>query len=90
VDAVVLVVSELVTNPYRYGTEPGDSLRLVLAVEADRTVIECHDPVRRPRPRPDSPHRSRGRGLELLDALCLRWGVRDRPLGKAVWAVVSR
>jgi anti-sigma regulatory factor (Ser/Thr protein kinase) len=90
VDTVRLVVSELVTNACRYGTEPGDSLRLVLDVAPERTVVEVHDPVRRrPRPRPESAERDRGRGLAILDALCPRlWGVRDREFGKAVWAAV--
>jgi anti-sigma regulatory factor (Ser/Thr protein kinase) len=32
VDDVQLIVSELVTNAVRYGTEPGDSVLVVLAV----------------------------------------------------------
>ncbi|MGW0933261.1 ATP-binding protein [Streptomyces sp. NPDC002644] len=91
VDAVRLVVSELVTNACRYGTEPGDSVRLVVTTaDADRTRIEVHDTVRRrPVRRPESPERGRGRGLEILDVLCPSlWGVSDRPMGKIVWAVV--
>ncbi|MGW0604992.1 ATP-binding protein [Streptomyces sp. NPDC002640] len=90
IDSVVLVVSELVTNAVRYGTEPGDSLRLILDVTQARTVVEVHDPVRRrPRPRPESATRNRGRGLAILDQLCPRlWGAWDRPMGKAVWAAV--
>ncbi|KEF04729.1 MULTISPECIES: ATP-binding protein [Streptomyces] len=88
---VTLVTSELVTNSIRYGTEPGDSLRLVLDADDGRTRVEVHDPVRRrPRMRPDSEERGRGRGLLVLDALCPgRWGVDDIPLGKSVWAEVD-
>ncbi|MER5477326.1 ATP-binding protein [Streptomyces sp. NPDC002734] len=90
VDSVVLVVSELVTNAIRYGTEPGDSVRLVLDIAPGRTVVECHDPVRRrPRPRRECAERERGRGLQILEALCPRlWGTWDRPFGKAVWAAL--
>ncbi|MFH9430224.1 ATP-binding protein [Streptomyces sp. NPDC017615] len=90
VDDIVLVTCELVTNAVRYGTEPGDSVRVMLDAFEGRTHIEVHDPVRRhPRPRPESQERDRGRGLVILDALCPnRWGVDDRPFGKMVWAEV--
>ncbi|MEU8758869.1 ATP-binding protein [Streptomyces sp. NPDC048659] len=90
VDAVVLVMSELVTNSYRYGSEPGDSIQVVMDTNSHRTRIEVHDPVRRtPRQRPESADRDRGRGLIIVDALCpQRWGVKNRPLGKYVWAEV--
>ncbi|MQS34458.1 ATP-binding protein [Streptomyces katsurahamanus] len=85
---VELVVSELVTNAVRYGTEPGDSLLVVVEAGVDRLRIEVHDPVRRtPRPRPESARRERGRGLVVLNALT-RWGTDDRPLGKVVWAEI--
>ncbi|MEW2124557.1 ATP-binding protein [Streptomyces sp. NPDC058369] len=93
-DAAVLVTSELVTNAYRYGTEPGDLISVVLDVDGARTRIEVHDPLRHaPRYRPGAVgaghEHTRGRGLFILDALCpKRWGVGDRPLGKFVWAEV--
>ncbi|MEF3118741.1 ATP-binding protein [Streptomyces chrestomyceticus] len=91
VDRVTLVVSELVTNSIRYGTEPGDSLRLALHADGDRMRVEVHDPVRRrPRARPASGVRTRGRGLLVLDALCPgTWGVDDIPFGKSVWAELT-
>ncbi|WP_257980376.1 ATP-binding protein [Streptomyces sp. CB02959] len=90
-ETTVLVTSELVTNAVRYGTEPGDFLRVVLDADDTRTRVEVHDPVRRrPRPRPESEHRDRGRGLLILDSFCPgAWGVFDIPLGKAVWAEVK-
>ncbi|WP_436736932.1 ATP-binding protein [Streptomyces sp. BBFR102] len=90
VETVALVTCELVTNAIRYGTEPGDSLRVVLHADEYRTRVEVHDPVRRhPRRRPRSDERARGRGLFLLDALCPQgWGVSDIPFGKAVWGEV--
>lgn len=93
VDDAVLVASELVTNAVRYGTEPGDLVRLVIDLDfpATRTRIEVHDPVRRrPKPRPDSTVRQRGRGLLVVRELCgERWGVGDIPLGKRVWAEIA-
>ncbi|MFG2570289.1 ATP-binding protein [Streptomyces sp. NPDC048567] len=91
-DTAVLVTSELVTNAYRYGTEPGDLISVVLDADGTRTRIEVHDPVRRA-PRHGAGGTTcgneRGRGLFILDALCpKRWGVGDRPLGKFVWAEV--
>ncbi|KUN96209.1 ATP-binding protein [Streptomyces caeruleatus] len=90
VETVVLVACEMVTNSIRYGTEPGDSLRLTLDADHIRTRVEVQDPVRRrPQPRPESRERDRGRGLIILDALCVDWGVTDAPFGKTVWAEVK-
>ncbi|MFD5181991.1 ATP-binding protein [Streptomyces sp. NPDC058372] len=87
VETVALVACELVTNAIRYGTEPGDSLRVVLDANEGRTRVEVHDPVRRhSRRRRPSDERERGRGLFLLDALCPQsWGVGDVPFRKAVY-----
>lgn len=91
VDDVVLVVSELVTNSYRYGTEPGDSLLVVVLTTPQVIRVEVHDPVRRrPQFREEPGERIRGRGLHIIDRLTTRWDVDDRPLGKAVWAEVPR
>ncbi|MBT2480575.1 ATP-binding protein [Streptomyces sp. ISL-94] len=86
-DDVALVVSELVTNAIRYGTEPGDSVRVVIDAAPGRTRVEVHDPCRRhPRRKPESTERQRGRGLFILEALATAWSVDHRPLGKAVLA----
>ncbi|MFC8199956.1 ATP-binding protein [Streptomyces sp. NPDC057298] len=90
VENVVLVACELVTNSIRYGTEPDDLVRVVIDADDGRTRVEVHDPVRRhPRTRPESGERDRGRGLIILDALCVAWGVSDAVFGKAVWAEVK-
>ncbi|WP_372459272.1 ATP-binding protein [Streptomyces huiliensis] len=87
---VALVVTELVTNAVRYGTEPGDSLLVVLDADDVRARVEVHDTVRRvPRLKPESGERARGRGLRIVDALAT-WGTGERPLGKYVWAEVRR
>lgn len=90
-DDVLLVVSELVTNAVRYGTEPGDSLAVVVLTTAERVRIEVRDPVRKhPQMRIESGERARGRGLHIVDLLAERWDVDDKPMGKAVWAEMSR
>lgn len=91
IDDVETLASELTTNGFRYGTEPGDSLLVDLLVSAELVRVEVHDTVRRhPQYRPESDERGRGRGLFILDALATRWGVYDRPFGKVVWAEVAR
>ncbi|CAM5492360.1 non-specific serine/threonine protein kinase OS=Streptomyces rochei OX=1928 GN=G3I25_03230 PE=3 SV=1 [Streptomyces rochei] len=90
-DDVLLVVSELVTNAYRYGTEPDDSLLVAVLTTPERVRVEVHDPTRkRPRMRNESGERARGRGLHIVDALADRWGTNDREFGKAVWVEMSR
>lgn len=85
----VLIVSELVTNSVRYGSEPGDSVRVVLCSSAGQLRVEVHDTCRRPpRFKPESEERQRGRGLFIVDAISA-WGVFDREFGKVVWAEVK-
>jgi two-component sensor histidine kinase len=76
-DAILTVVSELVTNSVRYG--PGTTIRLDVDVAEDGTVTgrvedggrgtvevrEGRDPAQS------------GMGLKLVDALADRWGVED-------------
>ncbi|MFC8695896.1 MULTISPECIES: ATP-binding protein [Streptomyces] len=90
-DDVLLIVSELVTNAYRYGTEPEESVLVAVLTTAERVRVEVHDPRRtRPHMRNESGERARGRGLHIVDSLAARWGTDDRPFGKAVWAEVKR
>ncbi|MGY3681492.1 ATP-binding protein [Streptomyces sp. TE33382] len=89
-DTLELLASELVTNAVRYGSEPGDSLKVTVAAEPGKCRVEVHDTRRRPpRLRPASDERVRGRGLHLIEALATRWGVAERPFGKIVWVVVT-
>lgn len=89
-DTLELLASELVTNAYRYGSEPGDSLLVVVDAEPGRCRVEVHD-TRRKRPKvlPASDARGRGRGLHLVELMASRWGVAERPMGKIVWVVVT-
>lgn len=86
-DAAELVVSELVANALRYGRGAGP-MRMI---RGDRLVIELSDQG------PDLPqiqHASLsdegGRGLQLVNALCRRWGSCRTPYGKVVWAEFDR
>ncbi|WP_078897957.1 ATP-binding protein [Streptomyces rimosus] len=87
---VELLVSELVTNACRYGTEPGDLIAVAVTASPAGAQIQVHDPARRrPRRRPPNPDRQRGRGLLIVEAVASSWGVAERPLGKVVWAVLA-
>lgn len=82
-DVFELVVSELVGNALRYGNGPG-RLRLL---RGDRLVVEVSDTG------PDLPQIQHadlsdegGRGLQLINMLCRRWGSCRTVNGKVVWA----
>ncbi|RSS91032.1 GAF domain-containing protein [Streptomyces sp. WAC02707] len=83
VDTTELVVSELVGNALRYGNAPGE-LRLL---RHERLSVEVSDSG------PDLPQIQHadvsdesGRGLQLINMLCRRWGSCRTPTGKVVWA----
>ncbi|AQS66365.1 SpoIIE family protein phosphatase [Streptomyces pactum] len=83
VDSTELVVSELVGNALRYGNAPGE-LRLL---RHERLSVEVSDSG------PDLPQIQHadvsdesGRGLQLINMLCRRWGSCRTPRGKVVWA----
>ncbi|WP_329112749.1 ATP-binding SpoIIE family protein phosphatase [Streptomyces sp. NBC_01353] len=82
-DVFELVVSELVGNALRYGNGPG-RLRLL---RGERLVVEVSDTG------PDLPQIQHadlsdegGRGLQLINMLCRRWGSCRTVTGKVVWA----
>ncbi|MDQ1648331.1 MAG: hypothetical protein QOG60_388, partial [Frankiaceae bacterium] len=87
VDDVELAVAELVTNAVLHGAPP---LSLRLTPQDDLVRIEVADGSRQ------TPVRGRvdvaamtGRGLALVDALTVRWGVDAVDDGKVVWAEVG-
>ena len=50
-------------------------------------MVEVHDESpARPQLRPVDPSSARGRGMQLVQALSIRWGTEPGPLGKVVWA----
>ncbi|MEU6883245.1 SpoIIE family protein phosphatase [Streptomyces sp. NPDC046712] len=82
-DVSELVVSELVGNALRYGNGPGQ-LRML---RGERLVLEVSDTG------PDLPQIQHadlsdegGRGLQLINMLCRRWGSCRTVTGKVVWA----
>ncbi|MFF9122112.1 ATP-binding protein [Streptomyces sp. NPDC014889] len=90
-DAAALVVSELVTNA-------------IVHTASRQIVCELHDgdelvriAVRdegcapgEPLPSPRQPEEEHGRGLLLVDAMCLAWGAHDQGTGLVVWAELPR
>ncbi|MGW9029510.1 SpoIIE family protein phosphatase [Streptomyces sp. NPDC055722] len=78
-----LVLSELITNAVRYGSEP-IGVRLI----RDRALIfEVSDgSSTSPRLRRAAVTDEGGRGLFLVAQLTERWGTRYTPTGKVIWA----
>ncbi|MEV6955582.1 SpoIIE family protein phosphatase [Streptomyces sp. NPDC051183] len=81
--AAELLLSELVTNAIRYGSEP-IQVRLI----HDRTLIcEVHDTSSSaPRMRHAATTDEGGRGLFLVAQLAQSWGTRYTTSGKVIWA----
>ncbi|MDT4893366.1 MAG: hypothetical protein QOE97_2401 [Pseudonocardiales bacterium] len=84
-DDVLLVVTELVANAVTHA-DTGCELRLSVSPAALRVeVIDYGGGT--PDPMPPSVTRNHGRGLHLVDALTLAWGVEPIASGgKLVWA----
>lgn len=83
-DDVELVVGELVANALRHAGLPAE---VVLCVAAPRVRVEVRDRSRLSPVRARHPAESMtGRGVRLVDAVALTWGVDRREDGKAVWA----
>lgn len=81
--SVELVLSELITNAIRYGSEP-IHVRLI----RDRTLIcEVADgSSTSPHLRYAATTDEGGRGLFLVSQIAERWGTRYTPQGKVIWA----
>nr|WP_313880464.1 ATP-binding protein [Streptomyces silvisoli] len=99
VDDAVLVLSELLSNACRHGRPidgDGDGvrdsgIRAAWRLDADGLLtLEVTDGGGPTRPKPSSPSLTArgGRGLGIVGALSLDWGVRDRPGEVTVWAVL--
>ena len=88
VDAVELLVSELVTNAVIHASS---APRLEVALLPDRVRVEVQDddPALPARRVPDE-DRPGGRGLLLLDGVASSWGAEPRGDGKVVWFEVAR
>ena len=87
-DDAELVVSELVANAVSHAVSVGScpvTLRLLADVGRVRIEVDDGDPEP-PAPRLAPPDAERGRGLQIVAALCPRYGVVPRITGKCVWA----
>ena len=85
VDAVELLVSEMVTNAITHAVGP---VRVVADFDGDRVRVEVHDNSPdgpRARVTPPSDLDEHGRGLQLIAMLADRWGSTGTSTGKAVW-----
>jgi serine phosphatase RsbU (regulator of sigma subunit)/PAS domain-containing protein len=81
-----LVVSELVANVVRHARGPY-RLRLL---RSESLVCEVFDgSLTTPRPRRAAWTDEGGRGLQLIAALCDRWGTRNVTTGKVIWTEQS-
>ncbi|MEU1407778.1 ATP-binding protein [Streptomyces sp. NPDC005728] len=88
-DDVVLVASELVTNALVHAA--GEQIVCRVHSSTDRVRLEVEDQNRgpaRPVPRQSGPDDQNGRGLFLVDALSIDWGVALAPgrPARVVWA----
>ncbi len=89
-----LIACELVTNAIRHAGLPDpqepDHCRLTLRRPSPDTVrVEVSDSsTTRPMKREPGEDETGGRGLLLVEALSVDWGVTRRPAGKTVWALL--
>ncbi|CAM5311170.1 non-specific serine/threonine protein kinase OS=Streptomyces rochei OX=1928 GN=G3I25_11275 PE=3 SV=1 [Streptomyces rochei] len=84
VDAVLLTVSELVTNAHVHART---SAQLVMTWDGRCLHVAVHDASGElPTTRPPSAQRPGGRGMFLVDALADEWETRPCPDGKTVIA----
>ena len=90
IDDVVLVASELVSNAVVHATGPmDDALDITWDIQSDCVLIKVVDgSPELPRRRTTSARDTGGRGLSIVAALALDWGVRRTEVGKQVWARV--
>jgi anti-sigma regulatory factor (Ser/Thr protein kinase) len=87
VEPTLLVVTELLSNAIDHARGP---VELAVEYPGEWVHVEVHDGA------PDAPHRqphdmlrTRGRGLQMVEALSVRWGWTPTPPGKVVWADVA-
>ncbi|MFJ9431860.1 ATP-binding protein [Streptomyces sp. NPDC101490] len=90
-DAACLVLSELLTNGLRHGRVRGREIETRFIRTKGTLRIEVHDASEK-RPLASLPvdGAEGGRGLPLVEALAVKWGVGERNgPGKSVWAELS-
>lgn len=85
---MALLVSEITTNAILHAYGAGICLQVSVSGPALRVEVFDGSPVL-PRPRNAPSGDENGRGLALVDALAVRWGVEPRPDGKTFWFEVE-
>lgn len=91
IDDVVLVASELVSNAVLHtaANRVDEELDVAWEIRPGCVLIQVLDgSPDLPRRRPTNENDTRGRGLSIVAALALDWGVRRTANGKQVWARV--
>jgi hypothetical protein len=84
--AALLVVTELVTNAVEHA---GTHLTLHVGLDGALVHVEvADDSAEPPVLRAHDPFATRGRGIQMVNALSLRWGWAPLGRGKTVWADV--
>ncbi|MDI3385146.1 ATP-binding protein [Streptomyces sp. B-S-A8] len=84
--AAASIVAELAVNAVTHGRVSGRDFALTLLLRGELLRIEVADACAERRPEAG---RAGGFGLRIVAALADSWGVRDRRIGKIVWAEVS-
>ena len=89
VEDVVLVASELVGNAVLHGAPSDGDLDITWDIERDAVVVQVRDGSSElPQRRATGARETSGRGLSIVAAIALDWGVRRTAQGKLVWARV--
>ncbi|WP_284748070.1 ATP-binding protein [Amycolatopsis sp. RTGN1] len=83
----LIIVGELLENAYVHGGGPRQ-LRIHCAHDPREVTVAVAD-AGGGEPKLRVPDRGGGRGLLLVDQLCLAWGVSRHDDGKLVWARVE-
>ncbi|WP_245778046.1 ATP-binding protein [Lentzea xinjiangensis] len=83
-DDAQLVVTELVSNGIDHGE---GTITLTVSRKSGGMLVEVHDESSaQPQVRPVDTNSARGRGMQLVQALSVRWGITPDGNGKVVWA----
>ncbi|MGZ4105325.1 MAG: ATP-binding protein [Actinomycetota bacterium] len=88
---LALLVSELVTNSYRYGgLEESDRITMSISQKGRTIRAEIADPGKgKTLPAPRTPAADGGWGLQIVRRRATRWGVERRNRGMLVWFEVD-
>ncbi|MFF4863496.1 ATP-binding protein [Streptomyces sp. NPDC001231] len=88
-DTAALVLSELVTNAVEHAKD--GKIRIWVRAREDHLVVEVadHHPCKRLRARSPGPEEDHGRGLLIVQAVCLAWGRRRLDGDSVTWACLA-